>query len=297
MGVESPGFGNQASTYGAEIVRRATLGFTLARDSSNDVGSSAGGLRTTTDLQLTPPGSGMTVTVSTGEAMVPGSSSISQGPYYCRASSSSSLAVAASNPSLPRIDSVTATVTDSAYSGGTNTFAVQVNTGTPTSGATLSNLNGAPALPTSSLLLGYVLVPAGATNIVSADIANIATQAVMGARVAAGAWTALTLGTGVTGGFGPTPSVRVDPGGVIRFKGQLFNNSGSTIAATTTLATIPASPVGLRPTWTMDFAAAALNNTVPVVTLGTGSNGVMALLSNLDAACAASLDGLTFTTS
>jgi hypothetical protein len=56
-----------------------------------------------------------------------------------------------------------------------------VLTGTPTTGATLSNLSGAPSPPTSSLALGYVLVPTSAVNIVSADILNVASVACLGA--------------------------------------------------------------------------------------------------------------------
>ena len=100
----------------------------------------------------------MTVNVAPGEVWVPGSSSATQSGYYCRVTSSTSLAVAASDPSNPRVDRVSAVVTDAAYSGATNTFAVAVETGTPTVGATLVNLTGAAAAPASSYTLGYVFL-------------------------------------------------------------------------------------------------------------------------------------------
>jgi hypothetical protein len=169
--VENPPGFLQAGTYSAEITRRAIM-FMLQRGST--VGSVAGGIVAAGDCQVSPPGSGLSVSVSPGEVICPGSSSSSQSGYYCRVSATMSLTIATANGTNPRIDLVCATVTDAAYTGATNTFTVQVLTGTPTSGATLSNLSGAPSLPTSSLALGYVLVPTSATNIVSGDIKNVA---------------------------------------------------------------------------------------------------------------------------
>lgn len=176
MTVESPGFANQGSSYGAEITRRA-IGSLLARGSG--VGTISGGLVNASDMQISA-GGGMSVNVSTGECWVPGSSGATQGGYYGRVSSSTNLPIAASNPTNPRIDSVSATVTDAAYGQASDTFAVQVNTGTPTAGATLSNLSGAPTLPASSLLLGYVLVPAGSSSVSSGSLSNTAMQISLG---------------------------------------------------------------------------------------------------------------------
>jgi hypothetical protein len=88
------------------------------------------------------------------------------------------LVISTANATNPRIDTVVATVADSAYTEPSDLtgdqWAPVVLTGTPTAGATLANLLGAASVPLSSLLLGYVLVPANATSIVTADIANIA---------------------------------------------------------------------------------------------------------------------------
>jgi hypothetical protein len=121
MTTETPGFANQASSYGAEQTRRA-LFFWGARDNAGDVGSITGGLRAAGDLKVTAPVSGMTVNVATGECIIPGSSSVTQGGYYGLVSSTTSLVVAASNATNPRVDLVAGQVTDAGYTGGTNTF-------------------------------------------------------------------------------------------------------------------------------------------------------------------------------
>src|SRR5262249_10097471 len=102
---------------------RRAFGSLLSRGAS--IGSVAGGLVASTDCQITAGGA-MTINVAAGEAWVPGSSSATQSGYYSRVSSTSNLSIAASDPTNPRIDRVSAVITDSAYSGGTNTFAVSV---------------------------------------------------------------------------------------------------------------------------------------------------------------------------
>jgi len=177
MAVESPPGFEQESTYGAVVLRRA-FGTLLQRGAS--IASIAGGLVGSTDMQVTA-GSGMQVLVGTGEAWVPGTSSATQSGYYCRVESSTALAIAASSESNPRIDTIIAQVTDKAYAGSTQTFSVAVITGTAESGATLANKKGAGAVPASSMVLAYVLVPAKAVSVVSGDIENVATVAGPGA--------------------------------------------------------------------------------------------------------------------
>jgi hypothetical protein len=187
MAVESPPFALSASSYGAEQTRRA-LYLMLARGAT--VGSVAGGVVAASDLLVTA-GSGMQVLVAPGECVVPGSTSATQSGYYGRVSSSSALSIAASDPSLPRVDRVVAVVKDAAYSGAENTFSLAVLTGTPTSGATLGNraTHGYPAAPASSLTLAAVLVPNGATSIISGDIEDTATQTLLAVSLAAQAVT------------------------------------------------------------------------------------------------------------
>lgn len=172
MAVEVSPFAIQANDYSAEITRRGTLGVFLARGST--IGSVAGGFANVTagDMLMAAPVSGMSVNVAPGECVVPGSTSTTQGGYYLFVNSTTNLSIATANPSNPRIDLVCATINDATYSGSLNSGVLQVVTGTPTSGATLVNLSGAPALPTSSLLIGYVLVPAAASSIVAGDLGD-----------------------------------------------------------------------------------------------------------------------------
>jgi hypothetical protein len=127
-------------------------------------------------MQVTA-GSGMQVKVAAGEAWVPGTSTATQSGYYGRVTSSTALSVATSSESNPRIDTIIAKVIDKAYAGTEETFSVAVITGTAESGATLANKKGAGAVPASSLVLAYVLVPAKASSIENADIENVAPRA------------------------------------------------------------------------------------------------------------------------
>ena len=187
-------FATQAGSYSAETTRRAMFA-PYARTSANSPGIIAGGLLSSADLQITAPVSGMTVNIGTGEGIIGGSEGGAQGGYYFRNSSSFSAPVAAANPSNPRVDAVCATMADAGYTqpsdvgSTTNGPVLAVVTGTPTAGANVTPgsggyLAGAPSIPLSTLLLGYVLVPTSATNIVTADILNVAGPLSMTASVA-----------------------------------------------------------------------------------------------------------------
>jgi hypothetical protein len=74
---------------------------------------------------------------------------------------------------LPRVDRVVIQILDSAISGGGDSSLgakFRVIPGTPTSGATLTNLTGAAAVPSNAYLLANVLVPAAATALIAANI-------------------------------------------------------------------------------------------------------------------------------
>lgn len=180
MAFENSGvpWATEAGTFDAEQTRRAVFA-AYARTSANSPGIISGGLVSAGDLQLSAAASGLLIHVSPGEAIVPGNEGGAQGGYYSYNAAQMSLTLATANATNPRIDLICLTVDDTGYtppSGGTGgQVSAQAVTGTPTSGATLSNLSGVGALPGSSLLLGYVLVPAAATNLTSADILNAAT--------------------------------------------------------------------------------------------------------------------------
>ena len=61
-----------------------------------------GGVLSSADCTLSPPGSGLSVTIATGEMLIPGNEGGSQGGYYARVSTTSSVSISTANPSLPR---------------------------------------------------------------------------------------------------------------------------------------------------------------------------------------------------
>lgn len=170
MAFDNPPFVMDATTVDGEVIRRA-LGSMI---------SPAGGLITAGDLQVTQNGTpNMTVNIGLGQIWVPGSSTTSQGLYYSRNAASISQAINAANATNPRIDTVYAQVQDAAYAGSNKQFGPGYQPGTATAGANLSNLTGKGAVPASSYVLAYVLVPANATSIVTADILNVAASAIL----------------------------------------------------------------------------------------------------------------------
>ena len=88
--------------------------------------------------------------------------------------------------SNPRIDRVIARVRDHLLdASGLYRMEFAVIAGTPTSGANLTNLTGAAAVPVNSLLLANVLIPAGATTVITANIdTTVRTVAKIGNRLA-----------------------------------------------------------------------------------------------------------------
>jgi hypothetical protein len=285
--VESPGWASQNSTFGAEQTRRA-VGALLQRGAN--IGTPVGGLVAAGDLAITAPGSGMSCNVAPGEAYVAGTSAATQGAYYGRVSSTTNLAIAASDPSNPRVDRVSFVEVDKAYAGSVDSLSLAVETGTPNAAATLALASTyAAAAPASSLTDGYVLVPATATNIVSGDIANVASTVIglggcqfglLASRPAAtavpkgasyyatdtalfyesngtvwltvmlaGPWTALTLASGIAAVSNEYTPSARLEGDVVRLKGELFNAS-TALSAGAAWATIPASPAGMRPSAT-----------------------------------------------
>lgn len=178
--------------------------------------SPAGGIVQSQDFTIAQFGTpNMSVNVGAGRLWVPGTSLATvnpgggayhpQGLYYAENDAAVNLPISASSPSSPRIDTVIGQIQDTAYGDTTDSASLAVVTGTATSGATLANLTGAGAVPASSLVLGYVLVPTSATSIVTADILNVA--GAIGQRnvfrgyrnatvaIAAGGWTQVAIDT------------------------------------------------------------------------------------------------------
>jgi hypothetical protein len=108
---------------------------------------------------------GMAVNVSAGQAWVNGTMTYPQGKYFVLSTVQEQVTIPAADPSNPRYDLITLTVTDPAQ-GETNP-----------AGATLQDIAGTPGsspvpptAPPNSLILAQVYVAAGATSITSSDL-------------------------------------------------------------------------------------------------------------------------------
>jgi hypothetical protein len=130
------------------------------------------GIVGSTDLQVTQNATpGMTVYVTSGWAAIVGTTQTNMGTYVAYNDATTTLTITAANATNPRIDIVVVTVSDSYYTGSTNTVAFQVIAGTPAVSP------AAPSVPANSLLLANIAVAANATQILNANITNVATQA------------------------------------------------------------------------------------------------------------------------
>lgn len=157
MAVETPPVFLQAGSHGAELVRRALYSQLGLR----------GGIIAAGDLAVAQNGTpNMTVLVATGQVVVPGSEATYQGAYLCENRGSMSVTIAAADATNPRYDLIVARVRDAAYSGGTNTFAIESVTGTPAASP------AEPAIPANSWVLARVSVVALDTTITTGDIVD-----------------------------------------------------------------------------------------------------------------------------
>lgn len=148
----------QASSHPADVFRRQTRLLALGQQ----------GIRLSGDLQVTQNGTpNMSVNVAAGEALVNGTqNTVSQGAYECLNDATVNLAIAASDPTNPRIDIVVAQVRDAAYSGANNDWVLAVVTGTPAPSPS------PPATPANAIVLAQVAVAANATSITSGNITD-----------------------------------------------------------------------------------------------------------------------------
>lgn len=166
MALRTPAF-NDAKTYGFEWLRAIA-------EAHLQEGVLASG-----DLKVTAAaGGGMKVDIAAGAALVKGDSGVAgtgltQGLFYIVNDASVANAVTLTNadPTNPRIDQIVLRARDSSDLGsGADDSVFEVVTGTPTSGATLDNRTGAPALPNDRVRLADVLVPAGSSSTTNGNI-------------------------------------------------------------------------------------------------------------------------------
>jgi hypothetical protein len=125
------------------------------------------GVRRTNDLVVSQSGTpGMSVSIAAGWAIVVGNFTSNMGAYSIYNDAAVTGTITAADPTNPRIDRVCLTVSDSAYTGSTNIVTVNVVAGTP------AGSPSAPATPTNSISLATVLVGAGVTTILNANITD-----------------------------------------------------------------------------------------------------------------------------
>ena len=157
MAVQSPCVFIQAGSHPAEDVRRALYAQLGLR----------GGIIQAGDLAVTQNGTpNMTVNVATGQVVVPGTEGTYQGAYICENRGSLSVTIAAADATNPRYDLIVARVRDAAYSGATNTFAIEAVTGTPAASP------AEPTIPANSWVLARVEVVALDTTITTSNIVD-----------------------------------------------------------------------------------------------------------------------------
>ncbi len=131
------------------------------------------GVTTSGDMAVSQRGAGAnySVDIAAGSALVKGDTVAGQGYYLAYNDATFNLTgFTAANATNPRIDRVVVRVRDAFHGDAANDVSFQILTGTPTGGATLANLSGAPAVGNSQLLLANILIPANATTITTTNI-------------------------------------------------------------------------------------------------------------------------------
>ncbi len=108
----------------------------------------------------------MSVNIASGWAAILGTYQSNMGVYTAYNDATVNASIATANPTNPRIDLVCLTVSDSYYTGATNSVAVNVVTGTAAASPTV------PATPTNSIVLAQIAVGAAVTSIVTANITD-----------------------------------------------------------------------------------------------------------------------------
>jgi hypothetical protein len=125
------------------------------------------------DFKVVPAVStGQRVDVGAGYALIRGDTGVRNGLYLqINDATILNLAVPASNGTNPRLDQVILTVNDSNdLASGGDTPSLTVLAGTATAGATLDNRAGAAALPSNTVRLADVLVPAGSGTVTASNV-------------------------------------------------------------------------------------------------------------------------------
>jgi hypothetical protein len=124
-------------------------------------------------------------TPAEGGLWIPGYTATT-GPTYFQNSATYEQPIEAAGATNPRIDTIVARIYDTSLdSSGKHEPEFEALKGKEESGVTLAVKKSSPAIvPKNCYALGYVLVPAKAASIVTADIENVATQVALGLNAA-----------------------------------------------------------------------------------------------------------------
>lgn len=212
---------------------------------ANNVGTAsanqvAGGVFPSVGAMVVSPGSGLAVTVAAGYCCVPAASALNGG-YVFGAMTSQSLTLSPADPTNPRIDLVTAAVTDTGTSA--SSCSLVIVTGTPSPSPSPPSLTP-PAIILAEVAVGpgvaslttgnitdersYVTAPGGVVPIASAASAPAAPAWQIFYNVSAGA---LVTGSGTAGVTSPLPVLPWSP--VISQVASTMSDSGSPGTVTT----------------------------------------------------------------
>lgn len=227
------------------------------------------------DMQVSP-GTGLQVQISAGEAYV--QQTVARlGSFYAQRGVYQIFDDSVDNPyntitapvTYPRVDQVIARVYDSYEQqlSGSSYWRYEWLPGTETSGASLTNLNGAATLPDNSLLLAYCLATTSMSSWSSSNINNIFGNG----TVIAGPWYQSTLASNIAGFALARWEGGGDGGRNLRVAGDLTNNTGGTTSAT--VATLPI-PFGAG--YTYHVASSSSGQYVMTITSGV-SGGLISI--------------------
>jgi hypothetical protein len=215
VGLGTPLFVDDAPNTAATPFRSYEIGTRVNNVGTASANQVAGGVFPGVGAMAVTPGSGLAVQVAAGYCCVPAASAL-QGGYVFGAMTSQSLTLAAADPTNPRIDLVTAQVTDTGTSA--SSCSLSIVTGTAAFSPSPPSLSSLTAIVLAAVQVGagvasltsanitderaYVTAPGGILPISSAAAAPAAPAWQLFYNVSAGA---LVTGSGTAGVVSPLP--------------------------------------------------------------------------------------------
>lgn len=160
MSIENPPVFLQAGSHPAQTVRRMIESLV---DATAGVAPIVGSGQLQVVQNTTP---NMSVLVYPGVCFIAGTYTLNQGFYFAESRYTTTVSIAASNPTNPRKDIIIVRVRDSAHGDSQDLVSIEAKTGTPSPNPVV------PAAPSNSIILAVVDVPANATAITNSNITD-----------------------------------------------------------------------------------------------------------------------------